>query len=91
MKLIRPLLVLSVAFAASLPAFAGAALGTVHFVVVDKSHELNQTGPATVTDDPVRPFRFHAEIDADNSSGSFPTPPNQGHDDPSGIRHLRAA
>ena len=77
MRNLRLFLLLCTASIVGLPAFAGAPSATVRFVVVDKSHEFNQTGPSTVTEDPNRPFRFHVEIDGENQSGSFPTGPNQ--------------
>ncbi len=49
-----------------------------------KEHDFNQTGPATVTEDATRPFRFGVEVDGSGESGLFPTGPNQITSTPAG-------
>lgn len=76
MQTTHRLLALTAMFAASLAAFADTP-GTVNFIVLSKEHDFIQTGPSTVTEDATRPFRLKVEIDATNSSVTFPAPPNQ--------------
>jgi len=78
MKLARLLLPVLLAAVSASSLHAGAQVGSVDFIVLDKSHNLIQTGPTLgdVTEDPSAPYAFGVFVDGQNLSSILPTPPN---------------